>query len=272
MSQRLASPLGLSPRVRGNPRHAGRPLAYGGSIPACAGEPLSSARLARCLRVYPRVCGEPQSVARDDLTAGSIPRVCGGTSSSRSGRAERYGLSPRVRGNRKHQPRTGPGIGSIPACAGEPTPGAAQQKRRPGLSPRVRGTLYRAPGHRLAIGLSPRVRGNRIEGQFLAHVEGSIPACAGEPTDAEMGWRSGTVYPRVCGGTVYATRAAIASAGLSPRVRGNPDGTRRADNRWGSIPACAGEPTCSGSPSWAGRVYPRVCGGTNIIPGANRNT
>ena len=48
---------GLSPRVRGNlaqHRNGERRL---GSIPACAGEPLSLSRTTRRCAVYPRVCG-----------------------------------------------------------------------------------------------------------------------------------------------------------------------------------------------------------------------
>ena len=52
--------------------------------------------------------------------------------------------------------------------------------------------------------------------------------------------------------------------GLSPRVRGNPSPEPSLLFHPGSIPACAGEP--SKPPVWPiqGRVYPRVCGGTNL--------
>ena len=33
----------------------------------------------------------------------------------------------------------------------------------------------------------------------------------------------------------------------------------------GSIPACAGEPTCQGRGGRLRRVYPRVCGGTRMM-------
>ena len=55
------------------------------------------------------------------------------------------------------------------------------------------------------------------------------------------------------------------AAGLSPRVRGNPDKAYAALADAGSIPACAGEPECSDGKSIQRAVYPRVCGGT---PGA----
>ena len=71
---------GLSPRVRGNRIRNGVWQPGGGSIPACAGEPMS--RLSRQIRkrVYPRVCGGTDAMARSGFQAG--------------------GLSPRVRGNR----------------------------------------------------------------------------------------------------------------------------------------------------------------------------
>ena len=57
-------------------------------------------------------------------------------------------------------------------------------------------------------GLSPRVRGNRRPCGVHLPVEGSIPACAGEPrTELRKILRIG-VYPRVCGGTVNAVPGA----------------------------------------------------------------
>ena len=75
-------------------------MAWAGSIPACAGEPLIGSSNLEVDRVYPRVCG---GTAR---RVGTIA-VCDG-------------LSPRVRGNLL-TPRTWePRLRSIPACAGEP--------------------------------------------------------------------------------------------------------------------------------------------------------
>ena len=71
--------VGLSPRVRGNPRnHVGVPPRRG-SIPACAGEPGDAAGGGGGGQVY--------------------PRVCGGTPNFRRNAAAGAGLSPRVRGN-----------------------------------------------------------------------------------------------------------------------------------------------------------------------------
>ena len=90
----------------------------------------------------------------------------------------------------------------------------------------------------------------------------SIPACAGEPRRRNVQNTRLGVYPRVCGGTADGGGAKEARQGLSPRVRGN---RREAEARQAfeaSIPACAGEPPRSRSPSSVRGVYPRVCGGT----------
>ena len=71
--------LGLSPRVRGNPRRSDFDGERGRSIPACAGEPARPVSKAA-----------PESV---------YPRVCGGTVMMTMPWGMRTGLSPRVRGN-----------------------------------------------------------------------------------------------------------------------------------------------------------------------------
>ena len=70
---------GLSPRVRGNQVTVSGAAVGAGSIPACAGEPLQTARALPRSEVYPRVCGGTQSL--------TVTESCG------------WGLSPRVRGN-----------------------------------------------------------------------------------------------------------------------------------------------------------------------------
>ena len=151
---------------------------------------------------------------------------------------------------------------SIPACAGEPAIGvdAAVDGE---VYPRVcGGTRLKSISPTPSQGLSPRVRGNRVNNSARCVDAGSIPACAGEP------WRrwpcSGcwAVYPRVCGGTRRRWRLGEADAGLSPRVRGNPDEFKRHAAVFGSIPACAGEPAPACPSTSRPRVYPRVCGGT----------
>ena len=112
------------------------------------------------------------------------------------------------------------------------------------------------------MGLPPRVRGNRPRRTHLHPKHGSIPACAGEPSQPTRRHTSPTVYPRVCGGTVRTGHAAAGVEGLSPRVRGNPLEAAQVGTERGSIPACAGEPALVPSSSYQLVVYPRVCGGT----------
>ena len=73
------------------------------------------------------------------------------------------------------------------------------------------------------------------------------------------------VYPRVCGGTRKARGEADRANGLSPRVRGNRDESGKGAAGYGSIPACAGEPSPRSATAAYSSVYPRVCGGTMTV-------
>ena len=235
---------GLSPRVRGNHARLDAGRMGRGSIPACAGEPCASSAPVRIARVY--------------------PRVCGGTTARAISRCVIRGLSPRVRGNRAGGAAAARPSGSIPACAGEPG-GDATPTSPTTVYPRVcGGTRTSTASSSVIRGLSPRVRGNLLPIHCSPSSQGSIPACAGEPIwpwALAAGW---WVYPRVCGGTAPARFPPADGRGLSPRVRGNrahPGGARRSV---GSIPACAGEPPARRAARRSARVYPRVCGGTDM--------
>ena len=156
--------------------------------------------------------------------------------------------------------------GSIPACAGEP-PQSSEPLPNPWVYPRVcGGTTVGRHHHHIGRGLSPRVRGNQRSPAVVLTEEGSIPACAGEPSLRTCCSVQPRVYPRVCGGTRGSIRAGQFYQGLSPRVRGN----RRlvGEDMLGkrSIPACAGEPKSVRRTNILYRVYPRVCGGTGYCP------
>ena len=120
------------------------------------------------------------------------------------------------------------------------------------------------------IGLSPRVRGNPFETEAASDADRSIPARAGEPTNAPYGLPDGRVYPRACGGTTYVQAGASILLGLSPRVRGNRAQSRSAIGSSRSIPARAGEPHIGTLPRNKGEVYPRACGGTPFKPFAGK--
>ena len=198
----LSLAAGLSPRVRGNPPTTPTTPKVPGSIPACAGEPRNRLLRARQTPVYPRVCGGTNVIVQSIIIS--------------------KGLSPRVRGNPYFMSYSSIRLWSIPACAGEPTTPYHSIKKL-SVYPRVcGGTPDAAPDFVLPLGLSPRVRGNRSCMNFLIRRRRSIPACAGEPLYCSVNGNVIKVYPRVCGGTLNTPSDTSASAGLSPRVRGNP--------------------------------------------------
>ena len=115
-------------------------------------------------------------------------------------------------------------------------------------------------------GLSPRVRGNLVRPACYSIVNGSIPACAGEPPGDVRRAALVRVYPRVCGGTLNAHVPSALCRGLSPRVRGNLALPGPPALRHRSIPACAGAPPSFRFVLFDPWVYPRVCGGTYTPP------
>ena len=254
--------VGLSPRVRGNRQHPRNRLAVLGSIPACAGEPSWHSQPRISETVYPRVCGEPPNVLSFQRLQRVYPRVCGGTPSKGRQKNCPPGLSPRVRGNRLQPTSYHFCRGSIPACAGEPRATGGRRTVEP-VYPRVcGGTDTGLPVLSRLAGLSPRVRGNPGKTALMICAIRSIPACAGEPPSSSYSPPMLEVYPRVCGGTYAEIARLMRSIGLSPRVRGNPDGWRNPALLSRSIPACAGEPLRSPITRSRRWVYPRVCGGT----------
>ncbi len=124
------------------------------------------------------------------------------------------------------------------------------------------GTINGKCDYYIRMGLSPRARGNLALLGAGCISQGTIPACAGEPSaGAGAGWRPGD-YPRVRGGTKILTFKMLTYEGLSPRARGNQIRAAMQERFRGTIPACAGEPDgriCVGRQL---RDYPRVRGGT----------
>ncbi len=224
-SSTVASYRGLSPRVRGNPGLVRHLLRLQRSIPACTGEPSPFSISLRGMGVY--------------------PRVYGGTRWSPNKWEGERGLSPRVRGNLNHLRPVDRPRRSIPACTGEPSLPSARIAARK-VYPRVYGgTAFhhsRLGGRR---GLSPRVRGNHQHPRSGRDCGGSIPACTGEPLSFRLSLFHIRVYPRVYGGTIFPSCAALSTRGLSPRVRGNRFHCERLQHETGSIPACTGEPELS---------------------------
>ncbi len=179
-------------------------------------------------------------IARADWV---YPRECGGTSNWTQNAVTRTGLSPRVRGTstRRVYPR---------GCGG--------------THPYIAGGLFVA-------GLSPRVRGNPQHHHDDGRRYGSIPAGAGEPRRTSGPPSALWVYPRGCGGTVDPRDVPWCGAGLSPRVRGNPEAALNTITADGSIPAGAGEPRWPRTNPHRLGVYPRGCGGTPSPLAARRS-
>ncbi len=229
----------------------------------CGGTPFLEKK-SHCIRgLSPRVRGNPALASSLWCRYGVYPRVCGGTRCSTTSNTVPTGLSPRVRGNPDQRRQDLHRGRSIPACAGEP-PHRRQARRVREVYPRVCGGTWNPPlSATPRRGLSPRVRGNPSLMRMLRNQAGSIPACAGEPERTAAHNSISEVYPRVCGGTIAVVRMWDLSSGLSPRVRGNPYAGSLLLFSFGSIPACAGEPSLSIYLLQRKRVYPRVCGGTH---------
>ena len=236
-----AGAIGPSPRVRGSPERNLQSGLWGGTIPACAGEPMA------WLRSRPAL--------------GDHPRVCGGAADANHWAGVRAGPSPRVRGSPfdGEQPVLPPG--PIPACAGEPSrTGVSVQRSRD--HPRVCGGANNVFFARSPIsGPFPRVRGSPSRILLSGELSGTIPACAGEPPRLLSVKGDHRDHPRVCGGADLCGSLGMALDGPSPRVRGS----RRMGSGWdldlGTIPACAGEPRERAGEPLLYKDHPRVCGG-----------
>ena len=212
---------------------------------------------------------------------GSIPRTCGGTRSAPAARRRRRGLSPHLRGNLTAGQRLEQGIGSIPALVGEPAwqaAGAGQsgvyprtcggtclsRPRAPGcsgLSPHLRGNPPAEETRAFLVwGLSPHLRGNPQRNRERRQRDGSIPALAGEPTNADTRLEASWVYPRTCGGTMQDSPGTQMARGLSPHLRGNRLDAIHELLFVGSIPALAGEPLAVARGLFAAGSIPALAG------------
>ena len=210
------------------------------SIPASAGQPVSSCRECQRAEVYPRECGAAQYLLAQHVFV--------------------IGLSPRVRGS-PFTPRVSViVIRSIPASAGQPRADEhyiASSRVYPRECGAAAGAFGITPS---AAGLSPRVRGSPFSRRRVLRFLGSIPASAGQPFQVGNDACSTQVYPRECGAALYGGISQRTMMGLSPRVRGSllpmllyQDGLR-------SIPASAGQPHRRNADAYKFAVYPRECG------------
>ena len=112
------------------------------------------------------------------------------------------------------------------------------------------------------LGLSPLARGNHAQRLGGRHVEGPIPARAGQPRSGCRRANPLRAYPRSRGATPTARLQYVRTEGLSPLARGNLPGTWGAKFQLGPIPARAGQPRGYCSCATAARAYPRSRGAT----------
>ena len=189
------------------------------------------------------------------------PRVCGGARRPLRAIPREQGPSPRVRGSQVGAGHAAAVIRSIPACAGEPHSRPAPLPHGQ-VHPRVCGGADFSTHYAwLTSGPSPRVRGSPLSRGARRGPAGSIPACAGEPVRPPPWLCLRAVHPRVCGGARIGLHSPRRARGPSPRVRGSRRAHRAEVVHYGSIPACAGEPSSNPAPQRRHEVHPRVCGG-----------
>ncbi len=194
--------VGRSPRGRGRPTEPREVQARRRSIPAWAGETVSSA-----------VASRPREVD---------PRVGGGDAYTSRGRRTPDGRSPRGRGRPKEAAGRSIGRWSIPAWAGE-TRAASSIAAAMRVDPRVGGgDGSSAAGAGIRRGRSPRGRGRPVKVGRWAGEKGSIPAWAGETDRVLISMYVLRVDPRVGGGDKVKRWGAYCENGRSPRGRGRP--------------------------------------------------
>ena len=106
---------------------------------------------------------------------------------AKSGWDSLMGLSPPTRGSPLRHIDQPVYLGSIPAHAGEPCT-VRWWTRVTRVYPRPRGGAAKSDGHCPSLfGLSPPTRGSRIRRFRQRHLDGSIPAHAGEPVRRQAG-------------------------------------------------------------------------------------
>ena len=220
---RLPSPpVGLSPRVWGNPTPAAQTKPPSGPIPTCV--------------------GQPQRIMERLAVNMAYPHVCGATKIGESVSRTNAGLSPRVWGNPFIDATDGARHGPIPTCVGQPKL-RIKYIISPPAYPHVCGATAEQDGCLVAaLGLSPRVWGNLPK----ANVEGPgarpIPTCVGQPHLAIPTNLSKKAYPHVCGATSAIVVLTAFIHGLSPRVWGNRVEAVDTGGVSRPIPTCVGQP------------------------------
>ena len=231
---------GSSPPVRGTPSAKHQAAQSCRFIPACAGNTEAVLIRRQLCPVHPRLCGEHRFLCRHLYRAA--------------------GSSPPVRGT--HEAKHGRDSGSrfIPACAGN-TGMPAYRVRAVPVHPRLCGEhTATLTDCLIVVGSSPPVRGTLVKPAANAAKSRFIPACAGNTSASPKFMLNPPVHPRLCGEHSHTSRAATASSGSSPPVRGTLQAPGRSGCRQRFIPACAGNTRPYHRHAPRIPVHPRLCG------------
>ena len=251
ISARGLGKTGSSPHVRGALSQLQCPCRWLGIIPACAG----STRTLRGFRTgrwdHPRMCGE-HYVHRPQLDWD-------------------VGSSPHVRGARCFATVFLDGFGIIPACAGSTCP-SRPSAATAGDHPRMCGEhRICCQSCKISTGSSPHVRGAQFRGEFVDHLVGIIPACAGSTTGVAASAKVTRDHPRMCGEHGRLATMPCRSPGSSPHVRGAQRLERQSCSLSGIIPACAGSTSWETLRRSSIRDHPRMCGEHSVKHNAKGN-
>ena len=243
------SVAGSSPRVRGKPGSASRPVVTGRIIPARA--------------------GQTGVMTISSMTSPDHPRACGANSDGHRGEWGPDGSSPRVRGKRTSSPRCGIGGRIIPARAGQTRCLVSERQVSPDHPRACGANAVGCPRCRGVRGSSPRVRG-KPHGLAIPGVQVRIiPARAGQTSPPIMVYGWPTDHPRACGANYCSARLKSRAHGSSPRVRGKPDRVVRVPDVGRIIPARAGQTMRHRPPNHEHADHPRACGANKAWDGTS---
>ncbi len=200
VSCHMASPLGLSPRVRGKESLDSVDGVGVGITPACAGKRPSHPHYQPTHWDHPRVCGEKmKEAAKSALDKGSPPRARG-KAGQFAGLRVLLGITPACAGK---SPASGsrPGrSGDHPRVCGEKWSIAWRVHDAQGSPPRVRGKAHDTGPHSQGMGITPACAGNHQSDCFtLTTVSIPSPYALPRPRPFTRTWRnsSGSVTVRL---------------------------------------------------------------------------
>ncbi len=115
-------------------------------------------------------------------------------------------------------------------------------------------------------GSPPLVRERQKIRPFCRHPGGITPACAGTTSSTRVGVDRKKDHPRLCGNDVSSKTSSCDRRGSPPLVRERQANIKRAKDRFGITPACAGTTSSASSASSGCGDHPRLCGNDFPIP------